>query len=137
MAASLLLPANGAIAFPNSLAADFGSYDLTQEQGAESVCAYGAGTDDNWRGSGTPHLMANVIGFTKGHVATSGPIGVAGGTYDADGAAATFTVDTGHTVAASCLVQSMRVSHARLRAAIPFTATLHQTGDATVTWATS
>lgn len=137
MAVALLFPAAGAIAYPASLAADFGSFEASQEQAGESVCAYGAATSDAWRGSGTPHLALSVAGFTKGHASASCPLGVAGGLFDADGAAATFTVDTGHTIAASCIVTGVRLMHARLRATIPFSSTLHQSGDETITWASS
>lgn len=137
MSASLLVPSAGAIAYPASMVSDFGSFEVSQDQSAESVCAYGAATDDAWRGSGTPHLSFSVAGFTKGHAAATSPLGTTGSLFDADGAAATFTVDTGHTIAVNCMVAGVRLMHARLRATIPFTSTLHQTADAVLTWASS
>lgn len=127
------------MAFPNGVLADYNSFEINQSQGAESVAAYGAAISDPWRGSGTPHIMISGTAFQKGHAALTGfMISTQGsGLSDPDGATSTFTVDTGHTVAAPFVVTDFRLSHARLRAAIPVNYTIHQSADETVTWAST
>ncbi len=137
MAAAQLAPQNGAVAFPGSLVADYGSFEIGESQATESVACYGAAVYDNYRGSGTPHTSISAAGFAKAHASSTVPFGTGGGLTVAAGAAATFTIDTGVTYAGSFVVTSVRLMHARLRAAIPLTWSLEISGDPTVTWATS
>jgi hypothetical protein len=139
MAAAMLSPQNGAVAMPatQASASDFGSMEVTEEQQGESVAAYGAAVYDPWRFSGTPHQMISCAGFAKAHAANTQPFGALGGLSDPDGAAATFTLDTGVTIGGSYGIQSVRLSHARLRAAVPLSWTMHNTADPTLTWPTS
>ncbi len=139
MSAAQMNPANGAVSFPTTtpLVADFGSFDVSQSQQAESVAAYGAAVEDPWRGSATPHFSISTAGFAKAHAANTSPFLSGGGLTDPDGASGTFTIDTGVTIAAPMIVTSMRLSHARLRATIPISAQLEGAGDSTVTWPTS
>lgn len=137
MAAASLVPANGAVAAPFSSASDFISMDVTEEQAGESVAAYGAAVYDPWRFSATPHSVINAAGFAKAHTTNTPPFGSAGGLVSNAGAAATFTFDTGVTYAGNYGVQSVKLMHSRVRAAVPLTWTMHNTGDVTVTWATT
>jgi hypothetical protein len=139
MAASLLTPSNGAVAAPATFASasDFGAFEISEEQAGESVAAYGAALYDPWRFSGTPHSTIACNGFAKAHAANTQPFGATGGLTSAGGAAATLTADTGVTYAGTMGIQNVRLSHARLRAAVPLSWTLHNTADPTITWPTS
>jgi len=137
MSASQLLPVNGAVTFPNSLVADYGSFSIEESQGVESVCSYGAQVYDAYRGSGTPHAMINTAAFAKGHAASTNPFGSGGGLTSGAGASGTWTIDTGFTYVGVMVIQSVTLSHARLRAAIPLSFVAHCGADPTVTWATS
>lgn len=142
MAVSLLTPVAGAVALttvggtattPAAIVADFGSFDVTETQATESVAAYGAAVYDPHRGSGTPHQKISVGAFTKGHAANTSPFGV----LTAAGGTATFTIDTGFTLGGTYVVSQVRLQHARIKAAIPLTFDMDNSGDITTTWATS
>lgn len=139
MASALLIPSNGAVVTPATFAtaSDFGSFDVSEEQQGESVAAYGAAVYDPWRFSGTPHQQVTCAGFVRAHAANTQPFGATGGLTSATGAAATFTADTGVTLAGTYGIQNFRMSHARLRAAVVGSWTLHNAGDVTTTWPTS
>lgn len=139
MAAALLVPSLGSVANPATFASasDFGSFSISEEQGGESVCAYGAAVYDAWRASGTPHSTINCAGFAKAHAANTQPFAATGGLTSATGAAATYTLDTGVTYAGTFIITNVTLAHARLRAAVPLTWTQHGAGDSTVTWPVS
>jgi hypothetical protein len=139
MASALLTPSLGAVAAPATFgsASDFGSIEMSEEQFGESVAAYGAAVYDPWRFSGTPHSQVNTTGFARAHASNTQPFGALGGMTSAGGAAATFTLDTGVTVAGTYGYRSVRLTHARLRAAVALQHEMHSTGDPTVTWPTS
>jgi hypothetical protein len=57
------------------------------------------------------------------------------GTSDFDGVTVLLTLDTGVTLSATMVMASLRVSHARARAAVPLSFQFEGGGDTTVTWA--
>lgn len=129
-------PKNGAVAIAPSTASDFASYDYSESQAVESVAAYGAAVYDPFRASATPHASVSVAGFAKtGAVGVPPGFGATG--FTAAGGAATFTVDTGVTLTGNFVVSNIRLSHARLRAAVPLSYQLENAGDVTVTWPTA
>jgi hypothetical protein len=139
MALSYVNPKNGAVVATIGTASDFNSFDYSESQPSESVIAYGAAVYDPYRGNGTPHASTSASGIAK-HGAANTPPGFgssSGGTVDFDGGTVTLTLDTGVTLAATMVMTSLRVSHARARAAVPLAFQFEGGGDTTVTWPTS
>lgn len=137
MALSYPNPKNGAVAHAVSTATDFASFDYAESQSVESVAAYGAAVYDPFRGSATPHASVSVGAFAK-YGASGTPPGfgsTSGGTADPDGGTATFTIDTGVTLGGTFVISSLRLSHARLRGAVPLSFQMENAGEVTVTWA--
>jgi hypothetical protein len=137
MALSYVNPKNGAVAPAVGTATDFNSFDYSETQSSESVIAYGAALYDPYRGNGTPHASAAATGIAKYGAANTPPgwstaAGV--GTSDFDGGTLTLTLDTGVTLAFTAVTTSIRVSHARARAAVPLAFSFEGGGDTTVTW---
>ena len=126
-------PSNGAIVLHTSYSADFNSFELNESQPLESVAAYGVKIYDPFRGSGTPHLSATVGAFAKYGAATKNP-GFGAYTADFDGGDATFTVDTGLTLAGKMVCGNIRLGHGRTRAVVPLTFNLDNGDDITTTW---
>lgn len=127
-------PSAGAVSLPSGHGADFASFDINETQQSESVAAYGAANYDPHRGSGTPHMSVSVAGFAKKGATGKAP---GFGAMTAAGASATFTVDSGVTFAGNFVVTNIRLSHARLRAAVPLTFQLENAADITTTWPTT
>src|SRR5690349_218009 len=115
MASSPLIPKNGAVTLAGYLM-DFASFDLESAMSVENVTPYGSNTCSKNIGSGTPDFSASVGAFALAHT-TSTPLKM--DTLAATGAAAVFTLDTGVSEAATMVVQSLRVSHARMRGSVP------------------
>jgi hypothetical protein len=138
MALSYANPKNGSVVLAVGTASDFNSFDYAETQATESVIAYGAAIYDPFRGNGTPHASVSATGIAK-HGAANTPPGFSSsagvGTSDFDGGTATLTIDTGVTLAATMILASLRISHARARAAVPLAYSLEGGGDTTVTWA--
>lgn len=137
MPASQLRPANGAVTIPGSIVADFGSMEIAEAQAVESVAAYGAAVYDPYRASGTPHSAVTVAGFVKAYASTTQVLGASGGLSDPDGGTGTFTLDTNVSVSGAYVIESVRIMHARLRAAVPATWSMHNSADPTITWQTT
>lgn len=133
MASSSLIPKNGAVTF-GSQVADFASFDITAGQSVEPVTPYGLNTCTKNVGSGTPDFSFNIGAFAlKG--ASNTPLGMPAIT--ATGSAMTLTLDTGVSEACTAVVQSIRIGHGRMRAAVPVAFSLKNYGDVTEVWAAS
>lgn len=129
-------PTTGAVALPTGYGADFAGFDINESQQSESVACYGAANYDPHRGSGTPHQSISVTGFAKYGASGKSP-GFSMSASPAAGGAATFTVSTGVSMAGSYVVSQIRLSHSRLRAAVPLTFQLENSSDVTITWPVS
>lgn len=143
MAKTFPSPSNGAIALFNGKC-DFNGFEIDESQQAESVCAYGVGVYDPWRGDGTPHQSVACTGFAiYGASADTPGFGISNGTVATgsmtipSGGTCTFTVDTGVTLAGAYITTRTRLGHARLRAAVPLSFQLENAGDVTTTWPVS
>lgn len=124
---------DGAVTLPYGAASDFNSFQITENQAVESVAAYGAAVYDPYRGSGTPHMSIDAAAFAKITAASTAP-GFGTGTASAGGGSATFTAGTSTTIAGACVISQIQLSHSRIRAAVPLTYTMHNSGDMTTTW---
>src|SRR4051812_28446275 len=117
MAALSLVPKNGAIAFA-AVTADFASFDIESSQSVENVTPYGANVNAKHVGSGTPEISINIGAFALAHT-TGTPAKLDTLPGAGTGATLTLTLDTGVSEACTMIVQSVRLSHARMRAAVP------------------
>ncbi len=133
MSASSLVPKNGAVAI-GSMVADFASFEIEASQSVENVTPYGSNACAKNVGNGTPDFTMHVGAFALAH-ATGTPAGLPA--LSAAGQTCTFTLDTGVTESGPCIVQDVKISHARMKAAVPIAFTLKCAGDITETWATS
>ena len=115
---------------------DFVSFDVNESQATESVASYGAAVYDPHRGSGTPHQQVTVGAFAAyGATGTKAGFGDAtAGTASAGGGAATYTIATGVTLTGNYCMANIKLSHSRIRAAVPLTFTMENSGDITTTW---
>ena len=141
MAASALIPKNGAVAY-GSFVADFASFDIDVSQAVDTITPYGSNVCSVNVGSGTPDFVMTVGAFALAH-ATNTPPNLAGTNtssptiFTSGGATATFTLDTGCTESGTCIVQRMRISHARMRGFVPVAMTLRNQSEITEAWATA
>ena len=133
MSASSLVPRNGAVSI-GSMVADFASFDIEAMQSVENVTPYGSNACAKNVGNGTPDFTMHVGAFALAHAANTAPGMPA---LAATGQTCTFTLDTGVTESGPCVVQNLKISHARMKAAVPITFTLKCAGEITETWATS
>lgn len=124
---------DGAVVLPNGSASDFNSFQITETQAVESVAAYGGALYDPFRGSGTPHMTADVSAFAKIGASNTAP-GFGVGTASPGGGSATFTAGVSTTLAGAVVIEKIQLSHSRVRAAVPLTFTMHNSGDVTTTW---
>lgn len=137
MAAISLVPKNGAVVV-GAWAANFASFDIDTTQSVEDVTPYGANVDAVHVGSGTPSIDVNIGAFALAHATSTPPtMGSMSAVGGATGASCTFTLDTGVTEAGSFVAKSIRISHARMRAAVPIALAMSNAGDITETWAVS
>lgn len=127
-------PSNGAVVLPTGHGADLANFDYDETYFTESVAAYGAQTFDPYRSSGTPHAKVTAGAFAKYGAAGKTP-GL--GAATAAGASATLTVDTGVTIVGVMVINNIKFSHAKLRAAVPLMFGLDNGGDLVVTWPVS
>jgi hypothetical protein len=132
MSASSLVPRNGAVAI-GSMVADFASFDIEASQSVENVTPYGSNACAKNVGNGTPDFTMHVGAFALAHASDTAP-GLPA--LSATGQTCTFTLDTGVTESGPCVVQDIKISHARMKAAVPIAFTLKCAGDITETWAT-
>lgn len=133
MASASLIPKNGACTI-GTLVADFAAFDIASMQSVETVTPYGANTCSKNVGSGTPDFTINVGAFALAH-ATSTPLAMP--TLAAAGSSAVLTLDTGVTETLTAITQQIKVSHARMRGAVPVAFTLRNAGDVVEAWITS
>jgi hypothetical protein len=133
MAASSLIPKNGAVAI-GTMVADFASFEIESKQSVETVTPYGTNLDSKNVGNGTADFTVNVGAFAEAHSAATA-LGMP--TLGATGSTCTFTLDTGVTEAGTFIIESMKVSHARMRGAVPLAITLRNAGDVTEAWIAS
>jgi hypothetical protein len=129
----------GAVAHAAGSATDFVSFDINETQATESVAAYGVGVYDPHRGSGTPHSQVTVAGFAA-YGATNTPPGfgsTSSGMASPTGGTATYTIATGVTYAGPYVMANLKLSHSRIRAAVPVAFTMENSGDVTTTWPVS
>lgn len=135
MAYAKLAPKNGAVALPSGYGGtDFQSFTVTENQAHDDVTIYGTNVYGANLGNGTPIQSVSVIGFAGAHATGTQP-GFA--STNGSGGAATFTLDTGVTLAGSYMVPEIKLTHARIRAAVTVEFQLLNSSDVTVTWATS
>jgi hypothetical protein len=122
--------ATGAVVLPTGHGADIASFDYGESQATESVAFYGTNLYNPMRGSGTFEVRATCAAF-----AAYGASGFAPGFGAATniGSSSTFTVATGVTMVGQMVVSGIRLSHARLRAAVPLTFELSNSADTMVT----
>jgi hypothetical protein len=133
MASASLVPANGACTI-TGFVADFASLSPNSQQSVEEVTPYGANTMAKRRGSGTPTLDVAVGGFQlKGAASTTPPLV----TMSSTGAACVFTLDTSCTLTGNFVFSNFQLTHARMRAAVPFTLNVSNADDITLAWVTS
>ena len=127
---------DGAIAHAAGSATDFVSFDINETQATESVAAYGSGVYDPHRGSGTPHSQVTVAGFAAYGAANTAPgFGSAsGGMTSPSGGTSTYTIATGVTYAGPYVMANIKLSHSRIRAAVPLAFTMENSGGVTTTW---
>ena len=140
MAASALIPRNGAVAYGN-LVINFNSFRWRGQQSVEVITPYGTGiTCSQNIGSGTPDFTADITGFMLAHSTNAQPF-MGGSTsslyYAAAGQTAVLTFDTGCTETFTGIVQDFQVSHARMRGAVPASMTLKNAGEVQEAWATT
>ena len=103
-------------------------------QAVENVTAYGSNACARNIGNGTPDFTIQVGAYALAHSANTAPGMPA---LSAGGQTCTFTLDTGVTESGPCVVQNLKISHARMKAAVPIAFTLKCAGDITETWATA
>lgn len=138
MASASLVPKNGAVSLSygtNTVAADFNSFDIGSSQVVENVTPYGANTCTKNVGNGTPDFDFTIQAFALKGASGTAPstiTGLSGGT-----ASATFTLDTSCTLSGSLMVQSIRLSHGRMKAAVGLTISAKNAGDITESWSVS
>ncbi len=137
MASALLTPSTGAVSLPYANASDFGAMEVTEDSARESVAAYGAAVYDPFRSSGTPHQTVQCTGFARANANNTQPFGALGGLVAAGGGAATFTLNTNTTITGNYIIGNVKLTHARLRAAVPLTWQMDNSGDPTITWPTA
>lgn len=133
MAQSVLIPKNGAVVAAG-LTADYNSFDIESSQATEVITPYGTNTCSKSAGSGTPQFTVTVNAFALAHATGTAP-NMPG--LVATGATATFTLDTGVSEAGTFITEKIRISHGRMKAAVPITLNLVNAGDVTETWATA
>lgn len=147
MAASPLVPKNGAISLGTwgSTGIDFNTFDLEAKQAVEVITPYGTNHYAVAVGSGTPELSFNIGGFAIAH-ATNTPLTIGdNGTTTPNfasgssgtGVAAVFTLDTGVTESFNATIESLKISHGRMKASVPVTIQGRQTGEVAEVYATS
>lgn len=135
MAVHHVKPLQGAVALPTGFGGVFRSFNLTESVASEDVTSYGAAVYGAFVHNGTPVLRGTVGGFVQTGAASTNP-GFAANT-DTDGAASTFTFETGTTLVGSCIITSLQTSHDRGRGAVPATWEIMNSGDMVATWASS
>lgn len=95
--------------------------------------------------SGTPDLNVNIGGFAIAHTTTTPlTIGDTGTTTPnfasssaGTGVAAVFTLDSGCTETCNIVTESLKVTHGRVRGAVPIAITGKNASEVTEAWATS
>lgn len=133
MAVGPLVPKNGAVAFAG-YTADYASFSIAAGQAVDNISAYGTATVAYSVGSGTPDIGFDIGAFALSHATGTQP-GICGtGTlFQATGATATLTLDTGVSWAwAAAVAQTWRIGHARMRGYVPI-ALSARTGRAEIT----
>lgn len=133
MSATSLVPKNGAVSF-GSFVADYNAFEIDMMQATENVTPYGANTCSKNVGNGTPDFSFAITAYALAH-ATNTPPTIAAPV--AAGVSTTFTLDTGVTEACTMVQAGIRISHGRMRAAVPYAITGKNYGDITETWPTS
>jgi hypothetical protein len=118
---------NGAVAMPSGHAADFQTFDVTEDMPTADITKYGdTGAYSRSKGSGTRTMVVTCGGYYNG----SDP---GFGDENVDGASATFTMDTGKTLTGTFLVRRIRAQHNRTGVTIPITFELVNNGNVTAT----
>jgi hypothetical protein len=144
-----MIPRNGAVAV-GSLAMDFNTFEIEVKQTVETVTPYGTNQNTKNAASATPDISINVGAFALAH-GTNTPLAMPllGGTSASvatntsiltgigTGATSTFTLDTGCTESGNVICESMKMSHGRMKGAIPVALSLRNQADFTEVWATS
>lgn len=131
--AGSLIPKNGALSY-GALVADFHSFDINSTQATEEVTPYGANKCAKNVGNGTPSLDFAILAYALAHVAATAP---AMDTAAAAGVACVFTLDTGVTETVTVVQKTFRISHGRMRAAVPYAITGVNFGDVVEVWPVS
>lgn len=133
MAQGSLIPKNGAVVAAG-ITADYNNFEIESKQAVEDVTPYGTNTCAKHTGSGTPAFTVNIGAFALAHAAGT-PLALP--VLGATGAAATFTLDTGVTETGTFITESIKVTHGRMRAAVPVAMVLQNGGDVTEAWIAS
>ncbi len=139
MAFAPLVPKNGAFSNTGFLA-DYAAFEITGQQSVEGVTPYGSNTCSVNVGSGTPDFTFNISAFAGAHATGSaaglGSVsGAAPGAFSSGGVATTFTLDTGVTEACGMINSEVKISHARMRGAVPYNITGKNAGELVEVWA--
>lgn len=115
---SPLIPKNGAVVL-GTMISNYASFDLSSSQNVENITGYSNSNMTQSYGDGTQDFSINVTAFALAHQANTAPGMVDYAPYGgATGANTTLTADTGCSWAGVAVVSSVRIAHARMRAAV-------------------
>lgn len=137
MAQALLIPSTGSISvggFTATMVADFATQEITSTQTTENCTHYGGTVMSTNVGNGTPDMAVNVGAWALNGANNTAP-GLAGVTYlSALGANCTFSFATNCTETGIFIVDSIKLSAGRLKAAVAVAIGLKNAGDITEAW---
>lgn len=135
MAARFVSPSTGAVALPTGFNGLFQSFDISETVAIEDVTSFGANVYGASVSNATPIQRGSATGFVRTGAASMNP---GWGTNTANmGGAATFTFETGSTLAGSYIVTEVASSEARNRGVTTCRWSFANSGEITTTWATS
>lgn len=144
MAISPVIPKNGSVVL-GSQVANFSHFTISASQSVEDITGYSNSNMSQSYGNGTQDWSMDVGAFQLAHAANTAPNLVSFASYGgATGAATTFTIDTGCSESGVAVVSNVRLTHARMRAAVPIAYTMKNgyngigsASDWTEAWATT
>jgi hypothetical protein len=118
---------NGAVSMPTGHAADFQTFDVTETMPVVDITKCGdTGAYSRAKGTGTSTMIVTAGGYFNGS-------DVGFGDANVDGAAATFTLNSGDTIAGTFVVSQIRVGYNRTAGILPVSFQLQNNGNVTTT----
>lgn len=137
MAASLLVPKNGALAY-GAFVMDYNAFTVEAAQVVENATPYGTNIETVNVGNGTPDFTFNYNGFMLAHTTATQPNLPGSSTiFTSGGVTSTATFDTGCTESFTGVCERFSISHARMRATVPASMRLKNAGEVVEAWATT